>query len=55
MSFPLANEEEKKNGWTLSPKYLKEFQQKVEEKQLGEETPSLEQIEDILLVYCECK
>lgn len=43
-----ADEEEKQGGWTLSPKYLHDIQDKLEGY---EECPSYEGIELILLVF----
>ncbi len=51
MSLAYANEEEKKKGWTLSCSFLNQIKKSVEENQLGDDTPSLEQIEDVILTY----
>ena len=55
MSFIYANEEESKRGWTLSIPFLKEVRQKVLEIESGDDTPSLEQVEDVILAYEELK
>lgn len=55
MSLIFANEDEKKKGWKLSIQFLKEVRQKVGEIELGDDTPSLEQIEDVIVAYEECK
>lgn len=51
MPLIYANDEEKKKNWTLSVSFLKEVRQKVMEIEVGDETPSLEQIEDVILAY----
>lgn len=51
MTLVYANEEDKKNGWTLSFEYLQQVQKKAKEIDDIEKTPSLEQIESVLLAY----
>jgi hypothetical protein len=46
-----ANEDDKKNGWVLSYKFLEEVQLSLEEKYISDEIPQLEQIEDVILAY----
>ncbi|MGE6379570.1 hypothetical protein [Peribacillus muralis] len=55
MPLIFANEAEKRKGWTLSLPFLKEVRQKVSEIEKGDDTPSLEQVEDVLLAYEEIK
>jgi len=55
MSLIFANDDEEKKGWKLSIQFLKEIRQKVAEIELGDDTPSLEQIEDVIVAYEECK
>lgn len=55
MTLPLANETEAQKGWRVSNEFLKTVRQKVIEIELGDETPSLEQIEDVLVAYEQVK
>ena len=51
MTLVYANEEDKKNGWTLSFEYLQQVQKKAKEIDDIEKILSLEQIESVLLAY----
>ncbi len=51
MGLIYANEEDKNNGWTLSFELLEQVQIRVKKIDGIEETPSLEQIESVLLAY----
>ncbi|WP_336663553.1 hypothetical protein [Kurthia gibsonii] len=55
MTLTLANETEAQKGWRVSNEFLKTVRQKVIEIELGDETPSLEQIEDVLVAYEQVK
>ena len=55
VTLPLANETEAQKGWKVSNEFLKIVRQKVMEIELGDETPILEQIEDILVAYEQVK
>jgi hypothetical protein len=48
MKLIFANDEERKSGWILSPKFLKEIQDATLH---NEDCPSLEGIEMVLMTY----